>query len=346
MYAPQVENMLEQLMAVAENISMGRFESHDQLLTMTNSEKYPAFIARFAEAFSMMAVKIEAREFRLEQIIDDLSRTRDELTLSNEKLQQSLQELQQAQMQLIQQAKMESVGRLSAGIAHEVKNPLAVIQLGIDFLANRLKEDQVCHETVIDMADAVQRADTVIKGLLDFSRSEQLELHPADIDCVIDDSLLLVRHELNSRHVTVTNDRDANLPQLLLDGNKVKQVFINLFVNAAHAMQKGGTLTIGSSLHTVTHEDLAIYGICNGQFAAGESAVVVRVADTGTGIEEEAATKLFDPFFTTKPVGSGTGLGLSVTRKILELHHAVITLRNRKNSQGAEAVILFKIQHK
>ncbi|HEX9022919.1 MAG TPA: ATP-binding protein [Geobacteraceae bacterium] len=335
--------MLAQLIAVAENLSMGRYDDHDRIFAMTDSEKYPPFIARFAEAFAMMAVKIEAREFRLEQIIDDLSKTKDELTIANERLQQSLRELQQAQMQLIQQEKMESVGRLAAGVAHEVKNPLAVIQLGIDFLTSQLEGNTPCQETVTDMADAVQRADTVIKGLLDFSRSDKLELQPAEIDRVIDDSLILVRHELNTRRVTVQREEGAAIPRLMLDRNKIKQVFINLFMNAMHAMEEGGTLTVSSSLHAVTGKDLALFGQGNGRLAPGDSAVLVKVADTGTGIREEAAAKLFDPFFTTKPVGIGTGLGLSVTRKILELHQGGIILRNRTDRQGAEAVMLYTL---
>ena len=343
MHSPHVEKMLELLIAVAEKLAMGDYGDHDEIFAMTDRDHYPPVVARFAEAFGMMAVKIEAREFRLEQIIGDLTRTRDELTVSNERLRQSLLELQQAQMQLIQQEKMESVGRLAAGVAHEVKNPLAIIQLGVDFLANELKENRACHETVMDMADAVQRADAVIKGLLDFSHSDQLDLQPADLHRVIDDSLLLVRHELNSRHVKVGIERDAAIPHLLLDRNKLKQVFINLFMNAAHAMPDGGALEITSLMHAVTPEDLAIIGANNDRFAAGDKTVMVRVADTGTGIREDAASKLFDPFFTTKPVGIGTGLGLSITRKILELHNALIWLGNRADRQGAEAVMLFKI---
>jgi len=335
--------MLEQLGLAVEALSMGRYGEYDQVFDMTNSEQYPPVVARFAEAFGMMAMKVEAREVRLEQMIDDLTRARDELAVSNDRLQQSLKELQQAQMQLIQQAKLESVGRLAAGVAHEVKNPLAVIQLGVDFLESQLTGNTPCLETVIDMADAVQRADTVIKGLLDFSRSEQLDLRPSDILTVIDDSLLLVRHELNSRHITVESAKASSLPELQLDRNKLKQVFINLFMNAAHAMPDGGTLTITASIHTLTDEELSISGICNDTFEAGNRVVMIKVADTGTGIGEEAVTKLFDPFFTTKPVGIGTGLGLSITRKILELHRAVILLRNRSDRQGAEAVMLYKM---
>lgn len=336
MDAPQLEKMLEQLMVVAENLSMGRYGEHDRIYAMTDNAQYPPLIARFAEAFGMMAIKIEAREFRLEQMID-------ELTITNEKLRQSLQELQQAQLQLIQQAKLETVGRLAAGVAHEVKNPLAVIQLGVDFLASELKETPAYYETVLDMEDAVQRADRVIKGLLDFSRSEQLDLKPTALNTVLEDSLLLVRHELNSGHISVERELDATLPDQLLDSNKLKQVFINLFMNATHAMPEGGSLTISSGRQVVSAADLAACGSCQDRLKAGQTVVMVRIADTGTGIREEAATRLFDPFFTTKPVGVGTGLGLSVTRKILELHHAVITLRNRSDRQGAEAILLFTL---
>jgi signal transduction histidine kinase len=343
MYSPQLEKMLEELIAAAENISMGRYSDQSSLYAMTDSTHYPPVITRFAEAFGMMAVKVEAREFRLEQMIDDLTTARDELTIANEKLQQSLLDLQQAQMQLIQQAKMETVGRLAAGVAHEVKNPLAIIQLGTDFLASELKDNRVWHETVMDMEDAVQRADHVIKGLLDFSRSEQLDLHETDLQHLVDDSLLLVRHELNSNHITVEQERNEALPLLMLDRNKLKQVFINLFMNAVHAMPDGGALSISAAIHVVTPADLMTRSSSQARPAVGDRAVLLKIADTGTGIKEETVTKLFDPFFTTKPVGVGTGLGLSVTRKILELHQALITLKNRNDRQGAEAVLLFTL---
>ncbi len=344
MFSQQVEIMFEQLIAAAEKLSTGCYSESDRIFEMTDLEHYPTLVARFAEAFGMMSVKIEAREFRLEQMIDELTLARDQLSIANKKLQQSLDDLQQAQMQLIQKAKMETVGRLAAGVAHEVKNPLAIIQLGVDFLANQLKDNRILHETVMDMEDAVQRADHVIKGLLDFSRTEQLDLKETDINTLVEDSLLLVRHELNSRHIKVERIQSAdNIPGLMLDTNKLKQVFINLFMNAAHAMQEGGSITISDSLHKLSDSDLHSCNVSADKPVAGDLTVMLRIADSGTGIMEEAAARLFDPFFTTKPVGSGTGLGLSVTRKILALHNALITLRNRKDSQGAEAVLFFTI---
>jgi signal transduction histidine kinase len=247
-------------------------------------------------------------------------------------LVQTHEELKAAQLKLIQNAKMESVGRLAAGVAHEVKNPLAVIQLGVDYLKNTAPGDPALAETVHDMADAVTRADTVIKGLLDFSRSEQLALTPQDLNAVIEETLLLVKHELTRNRVELDRDLEANLPAVDLDRNKIKQVFINLFMNAIQAMgSDGGTLTVRTRRQPLPD--------------SGRPGVVVDVEDTGTGIPEDKLDKLFDPFFTTKAVGSGTGLGLSVSQKIVELHGAAIRIGNRK-PKGAAARITFKLRER
>jgi signal transduction histidine kinase len=252
------------------------------------------------------------------------------------------EELKAAQMRLIQNAKLESVGRLAAGVAHEVKNPLAVIQLGVDYLTNAVKGDKGLEETVQDMADAVKRADTVIKGLLDFSRSEQLTLAPGDLNAILEETLLLVKHELTKNHVTVEKDLEQKPPPVRLDRNKIKQVFINLFMNAIQAMgSEGGTLSVRTRRQRLSAAQTGPGEGAPGGFHAGEEAVVVDVEDTGPGIPEDKLDKLFDPFFTTKAVGSGTGLGLSVSRKIIELHGAVIKISNRK-TKGAAAQIIFR----
>jgi signal transduction histidine kinase len=253
------------------------------------------------------------------------------------------EELKAAQMSLIQNAKLESVGRLAAGVAHEVKNPLAVLQLGVDYLSNTVKADPALQETVQDMEDAIRRADSVIKGLLDFSRSEQLTLASCDLNGILDETLLLVKHELTRNHVAVERDPEANLPPVHLDRNKIKQVFINLFMNAIQAMgSDGGTLGVRTRRQRLTAEQASWSGGAAGGFHAGDDVVAVDVEDTGTGIAEDKLDKLFDPFFTTKAVGSGTGLGLSVSLKIIELHGAAIRIANRK-PRGAAAQIIFKL---
>ena len=248
------------------------------------------------------------------------------------RLLQAHEELKSAQMQLIQTAKLESVGRLAAGVAHEVKNPLAIIQLGVDYLTGTFKKvpNPDCQETILEMGDAVRRADTVIKGLLDFSRSEQLSLVPQDLNTVIEESLVLVKHELTKHQIALDKNLTGQLPRVELDRNKVKQVFINIFMNAIQSMGDNGTLSVKTFLPPGAPGD------------AGRS-VVMRTEDTGAGIPEDKVDKLFEPFFTTKPVGSGTGLGLSVSRKIIELHRGTISLVNRTGTRGVAVTITFPV---
>jgi signal transduction histidine kinase len=259
------------------------------------------------------------------------------LRRSNEHLIQAHEELKNAQMKLIQTAKLESIGRLAAGLAHEVKNPLAVIQLGVDYLTSTTKPDasRDAVETIQEMADAVQRADTVIKGLLNFSRSEKLALLPMDLNSVIEESLVLVRHEFIKHNIALKKNLVAGLPQIGLDQGKVKQVFINMFMNAIQAMNGDGKLSVSTFRQPAGTKGA-------GENPGGES-VVVQIEDTGSGIPEDKLDKLFEPFFTTKPVGSGTGLGLSVSNNIIELHGGTIKIGNRTDARGAVVTITFPI---
>ena len=252
------------------------------------------------------------------------------LRQTNQQLLQAHEELKNAQMKLIQTAKLESIGRLAAGLAHEVKNPLAVIQLGVDYLTSTMKAEasRDAVETIQEMADAVQRADTVIKGLLNFSRSEKLALVPMDLNSVIEESLVLVRHEFTKHNISLEKNLAGGLPQVGLDQGKVKQVFINMFMNAIQAMGSDGSLTVKTSVRPA------------------DKSVGVQIEDTGSGIPEDKLDKLFEPFFTTKPVGSGTGLGLSVSKNIIELHGGTIKIENRTDVRGVAVTITFPIPNR
>jgi len=265
----------------------------------------------------------------------------DRLKKAHEELQQSHRELREAQMELIQAAKLESIGRLAAGVAHEVKNPLAIIQLGVNYLDTTLNADPEVKEVIDELDAAVKRADTVIKGLVNFSRSEELELTAQDLNPVIENALNLVRHELAQEHVALETRLDESIPAVALDRNKIQQVFINLFMNAVQAMEGGGKLTVTTTQRELSREDIGRFSQLRQRFSAGDGVVVVEVTDTGPGIPENRLDKLFDPFFTTKPVGKGTGLGLSISRKIVELHDAAIDIRNREEG-GVVARLLFK----
>lgn len=265
--------------------------------------------------------------------VTDRKQAQDQLLRAHAQLKKSHEELKLTQLQLIQAAKMESVGRLAAGVAHEVKNPLAVILQGLAYLSKALGPSEDGNVTlVLDYAKgAVRRADTVIRGLLDFSVQRELEMVSEDLNAVVEQAILLVKYELERSRIRLVKQLDPYLPQMPLDKNKMEQVFVNLFVNAIHAMPEGGTLTVRTSTKALSSE---------------EWAVAVEVEDTGTGIPEEILPKIFDPFFTTKPTGKGTGLGLTVTKNIIQMHGGTIDIQNRPEGKGVKATVTLKAMEK
>lgn len=256
-------------------------------------------------------------------------------------LEAAHKELQNTQLELIQAEKLESLGRLAAGVAHEVKNPLAILQLGVDFLSNTAPDTQTIRETLDEMDGAVKKADSIIKGLVDYSRFEKLDLQPQPLNAIIEKSLLLVRHEFSKNHIVVNTALAAKISETALDRSKIEQVFINLFINASHAMEGGGTLSVTTTERKISKQDQTDVPSLAQRFSMEDDAVVVEIADTGTGIPADKLPKLFDPFFTTKPVGKGTGLGLSVCKKIIDLHAGVIDIRNGQKA-GALVTIFLK----
>jgi signal transduction histidine kinase len=260
-------------------------------------------------------------------------------------LQKSHEDLKSAQFQLIQAEKLQSVGRLAAGVAHEVKNPLGILRMGVDYLSQHVQStDENVALILSDMSEAINRADGIILGLLDFSAPHALDSHSEDLRALMEQSLSLVRHLVNEAGVQVVREFAPELPAVWLDRNKIKQVFVNLLTNACHAMPRGGTLTVRTSTRklkaTETSHDAGARHA--GRFRAGSSVVVAEVLDTGTGIPEEKLTHVYDPFFTTKETGQGTGLGLTVTKKIVELHGGSIEIQNRKEG-GVVVTLLFRV---
>lgn len=257
-------------------------------------------------------------------------------------LQRAHQELHEAQWQLIEVAKFQTVGRLAAGVAHEVKNPLAVALRGIECLSHmpEVGQDPSAAMLLVDMHDAVRRAEKVIHGLLDFAAPRQLSAAPKDVNELLDGALQLVKHDLVKQKVSVEKELDPLLPRCRLDTQKIQEVFINVFENAIHAMPQGGTLFVRTFQKTVTGVgtnvgDRSTYG-----FKTGKAVIVIEIQDTGTGIPEDKLPKVFDPFFTTKPTGQGNGLGLSVSKTIVDLHGGTIEVANCYLG-GTKVVIMF-----
>lgn len=276
-------------------------------------------------------------EEELRRVNADLAAKEEQLLKTLSALKASHEDLLQARMHLIQAEKMESVGRLAAGVAHEVKNPLAIISMGLEYLDEACQSGKLDGDVFRAMNDAVIRADSIVRGLVDFSADRELDVAPQSLNSMIQRALLLVKHELHRGHVTVDLDLGSDLPQIYLDPTKIQQVFINLFMNAIHAMTTGGILTVRTCLRPIQGNEIP--GITD-RFPSGKAAVVVEVDDTGTGIPPEKLAKVWDPFFTTKAVGRGTGLGLTVTRKIVELHGGAIGVGNRPEGGARVTVVL------
>ena len=291
-----------------------------------------------------------SKEAQLRRACDELTTKEKMLLQTMEMLKASHDDLVQAQLQLIQAEKLESVGSLAAGVAHEVKNPLAILLMGVTYLAEGGKRDPAADQEVLRaMREAIHRANTIVRGLVDFSANNQLTVVPQDLNAMIGRSLLLVKHEMTGQHISAMTELDPKLPQVMLDPNKIQQVFINLFMNAIQAMRPGGTLAVrtycrepgAKSSHDESHS-------CQTD-EAGTIVVVAEVDDTGSGIPPDKLSKVFDPFFTTKAAGRGTGLGLTVVQKIIELHDGTVSIRNRyrdpadySSCTGTRVTVTFK----
>lgn len=285
-------------------------------------------------------------EQELQKANSELAERKVELEKVLADLQRSHEELKSAQFQLIQAEKMQSVGRLAAGVAHEVKNPLAILGMGIDYMSKNIQSpDENLAQILADMNDALKRADTIILGLLDFSLPGALKLSPEDVSTVLDQSVALVRHEMSNSHIALRRELAGDLPPVRLDKNKLKQAFVNILTNALHAMPEGGTVTVRTFARELRpgETDHDAGSRLADRFRPGDTVIVAQIADTGPGIPPDKLSKVFDPFYTTKPTGRGTGLGLTVTKKIVELHGGTITIANAHNG-GAVVTIVLKAQ--
>jgi len=248
-------------------------------------------------------------------------------------------ELKEMQDKLIQSEKLKAIGQLASGVAHEIRNPIGIIMQGVSYLEQVIPpEEKDYRETLSIVKESTQRADKIVISLLDFSRATKLELHPEDIRLILENSITLVKTEL--KDIELVREIQEGLPEVLVDKNKLTQVFINMFMNAVHAMPGGGRLIVRGFVRQMERAggDKALGGF----FEAGEKAVVVEIEDTGTGISEENLKKIFDPFFTTKGPGKGTGLGLSISQNIIILHRGRIEIESRMG-KGTKMIITLRV---
>ncbi|MDP3732440.1 MAG: ATP-binding protein [Candidatus Omnitrophota bacterium] len=277
------------------------------------------------------------------QIIEFVHISKDvtERMQKEEELQKAYRDLKEMQDVLVQSEKMNAIGQLASGVAHEVKNPLAIIKQGIDYLEGKLPSLQEHVSEAFQMIKSnIDRANNIINALVDFSRATSLQKTLEDINSILESSLILIQYRVRLEGIEVVKELGKDLPKILADKNKLEQVFINILLNAIEAMPQGGKLFIRSYLKQLNQPKNGVGRRGEDHFKVGEEAVVVEIEDTGVGISENNLKRTFDPFFTTKEPGKGTGLGLSVTKNIVLLHKGLIEIKSQVGKGTKVAVTL------
>jgi two-component system NtrC family sensor kinase len=236
------------------------------------------------------------------------------------KVEQRTAELKTMQAHLIQSEKLAGVGKLAAGVAHEINNPLTCVLTNSSLLMEDLPSGDARREDLQTIVNETLRCRKIVKGLLDFARQTKPQRQALDLNKVAEDVLALVRNQASFQNITVQTELDPKIPSVLADADQMRQVVMNILLNAVDAMPQGGALRIRSS------------------FEPKPNQVMLRISDTGSGIPIEIQDKLFEPFFTTKT--NGTGLGLAVAYGIMERHKGALKVESAPGYGTTMTVIL------
>lgn len=270
------------------------------------------------ELFVTLKRAIESYELKKnnDQLLIDLQR-------KNEELEHSYRTLQEAQDRLIQSEKLASIGRLASRIAHELRNPIQGIRMGVELLKQEVMEtegldpfQESCQSTLEHIDQEIVVANTIVHDLLEYAREMKFEYTETDVNSLIEGVLYNLAEKIAASHITV-NTQYGEIGHIVADGIRIRQVMLNLIQNGMEAMNSGGTLTIVTASHD-------------------EQFIRISVQDTGCGISAEQRQRIFEPFFTTKE--QGVGLGMSVVHRIIEAHKGIIEIESEPG-QGTTFVV-------
>jgi two-component system NtrC family sensor kinase len=263
------------------------------------------------------------------EMAEELKQYRDKMENWTKSLEDEVEkktaEIVKAQEQLVNAEKLASLGRMSAGVAHELNSPLTGIVTFGHLMLKRLTPDrtQDIEDTKVIIEQA-ERCSKIVRGLLGFSRKTASEKSVVNLNKLVENTIDMVKNQAKFHDIVFKLNLDGSLPAILIDSNQIQQVFLNLLINAADAMEENGAIIISSE----TIND------------SGRTYAELKFCDTGTGIPSDIAGKIFEPFFTTKPVGKGTGLGLSVSYGIIKKHEGSISVANEPGSGACFVVRL------
>jgi two-component system NtrC family sensor kinase len=290
---------LRDLETGAKRLSSGNLQ---QTIPVRSEDEF----GRLASSFNTMTAALRDSQLELREWGHTLE----------QKVEKRTQELRVAEAETARTEKLASVGLLAAGIAHELNNPLTGVLTFTSLLRKKMPEGSADAEDLDLVIRETKRCAAIIRRLLDFAREKTPEKKFTDLNQVIEDTARIIERPASFRDVEIALDLDRNLPQVWIDSDLIKQVIMNILVNAQHAIEHEGSITVRSRRSP--------------EAKAPEPEIEpvpmaeISIVDTGCGIPEKNLKRIFDPFFTSKEVGKGTGLGLSVSHGIVRAHGGVI----------------------
>ncbi|MFD1314647.1 sensor histidine kinase [Namhaeicola litoreus] len=327
-------------------------EQRSLLLKAVKDADYALTIAEFKLERTEKVKRTTA--ILLEETIEELEQKRKAIEQTNEALNKSLEELKATQTQLIQSEKMASLGELTAGIAHEIQNPLNFVNNFAEVSTELIdeieeerhkkkeeKDEELVAEILADLKENLlkinhhgKRADAIVKGMLEHSRTNTGEKTLTDINALAEEFLKLSYHGLRAKdksfNAAFEMELDPNLPKINVVAPDIGRVLLNLINNAFYAVNERGKTEEG-------YKPLVIL-----KTKQVGNKLDIKVADNGTGISQNNIDKIFQPFFTTKPTGSGTGLGLSLSYDIVKAHGGEFKVQSKENIGSTFTIILPK----
>ena len=294
---------LKDLKSGVKNIASGHLDQH---IPVRNDDEF----GHVAGSFNVMAKALSDSRRELEELVQTL-----EL-----KIEERTQELRVAEAEIAQGEKLASVGVLAAGIAHELNNPLTGVLTFSSLLRKKMSDGSEDAEDMDLVIRETRRCASIIKRLLDFAREKLPAKSWFDLNQVIEETVRFTDHAASLQQITVTTHLDPKLPQVWGDADLIKQVILNILVNAQQAIETQGTIRVESRPY--------VAGIPAKPGVESVPMVEVLVRDTGCGIAADKLQRIFDPFYTSKEVGKGTGLGLSVSYGIVKAHGGRINVES------------------
>ena len=288
------QNNLIVVPMVAQDKSVGQIVIDNRASKLTYSDKELEELLTFGSATG-----VAISRYKLQEKLNERS----------EELAAAVWKEELAREQLMRGERLASVGKMAAGAAHEINNPLAVISGRAQMLLKDEKNEKKAKALKL-IVEQTRRASKILTDLMGFARPAMPKSEPTNVNFVIHHVLSMVENQLKLKNIECERKFAQGLPKILADKHQLEQVFLNIVLNAEHAMQQGGTLTVSTTLSNAKDK------------------VIIKFVDTGVGIPKESLSHIFEPFFTTKEEGEGTGLGLSMSYGIITSHNGAIDVES------------------